>query len=136
MSCSSIATLRRARKSTSAEVVRFDVVKAKNQFAVDAALKHFYQAEVLVPSSVPPHLIRFPDPNAKVRVKASRPTKRPEQSLLPCSKIPCPNALGCPNAPLSVLLTVASVSSETMPLKLCEGTSAQMLTLPKRDLPQ
>ena len=42
------------------DVVRFDIVKAKNYFAVPELLRHFYQAEVLVPSPLPPHLITFP----------------------------------------------------------------------------
>ena len=39
------------------------MVKAKSQYAVDPAVKHLYQAKVLVPSPVPPHLIMFPDDN-------------------------------------------------------------------------
>ena len=46
-------------------VVRFDVVKAKSCFAVPELLRHFYQAEVLVPSPLPPHLITFPRVNRK-----------------------------------------------------------------------
>ena len=48
-------------KSVNPEVVRFDIVKAKNQFQVMPSLRHLYQAEVLVPSPIPPHLIVFPD---------------------------------------------------------------------------
>src|SRR3982750_2247628 len=33
--------------------LRFDVVKAKNCFAVPELLRHFYQAEILVPSPLP-----------------------------------------------------------------------------------
>lgn len=43
-------------------IVHFDVVKAKSLKAVDDDLKQFYQAEVLVPSVVPPHLLIFPMP--------------------------------------------------------------------------
>ena len=43
-----------------ARVVRFDVVKKKNQFEGASTLQKFYQAEVLVPSPMPPHLIDFP----------------------------------------------------------------------------
>jgi hypothetical protein len=41
------------------------VVKAANQFAVVPGLRRFYQAEVLVPSPLPPHLIVFPDDESK-----------------------------------------------------------------------
>ena len=67
------ATRRGATRSTTPDVVRFEVVKAKNQYAVDANLKHFYQAEVLVPSPIPPHLINFPDSkNIKFANSSSR----------------------------------------------------------------
>ena len=42
------------------DVVRFEIVKAKSYFAVPELLRHYYQAEVLVPSPLPPHLITFP----------------------------------------------------------------------------
>ena len=51
------ATRSGAKQSTNPELIRFDVVKAKSHFDVPAHLRHFYQAEVLVPSPVPPHLI-------------------------------------------------------------------------------
>ena len=47
------ATRRDAVQSSSPNVVRFDVVKAVNQFRITAELRRFYQAEVLVPSPVP-----------------------------------------------------------------------------------
>ena len=40
------ATRNEAVKSVSPDIVRFDIVKAKNQFQVSASLRHFYQAEV------------------------------------------------------------------------------------------
>ena len=43
------ATRRDAVQSSSPDVVRFDVVKAANQFAVAAESRRFYQAEVFVP---------------------------------------------------------------------------------------
>jgi hypothetical protein len=57
--------------STSPKIVRFDLV-TKSYFLVDETLKHFYQAEVLVPSPIPPHLITIPAP-MKVRRKATIP---------------------------------------------------------------
>ena len=53
-----------AVQSSSPNVVRFDVVKAVNQFRITAELRRFYQAEVLVPSPVPVNLIVFPDDDA------------------------------------------------------------------------
>ena len=46
--------------SVSPKIVRFDLVKQKDQFVVAPELRKFYQAEVLVPSPIPPHLILFP----------------------------------------------------------------------------
>jgi hypothetical protein len=54
------ATRKGAIISESPNVVRFDVVKKPNHFAVPELLRHFYQAEVLVPSPIPPHLISIP----------------------------------------------------------------------------
>ena len=54
------ATRLDARQSTNPSIVRFDVAKKKSQFDVAPALQRFYQAEVLVPSPIPPHLIDFP----------------------------------------------------------------------------
>ena len=51
------ATRRDAVQSSSPNVVRFDVVKAANQFRITAELRRFYQAEVLVPSPVPMNLM-------------------------------------------------------------------------------
>ena len=52
------------------DIVRFEIVKAKKVFDVPDTLQRFYQAEVLVPSPVPPHLIVFPKQNRKTRLKA------------------------------------------------------------------
>jgi len=51
------ATRSGAKRSTNPEIIRFDVVKAKSHFDVPEELRKFFQAEVLVPSPVPPHLI-------------------------------------------------------------------------------
>ena len=40
--------------------MRFDVVRAKKQGDVEKDLQRFYQAGVLVPSPILPHLIMFP----------------------------------------------------------------------------
>jgi len=54
------ATRHDAIISDRANVVRFDVVRAKSCFNVPELLRHHYQAEILVPSPLPPHLITFP----------------------------------------------------------------------------
>jgi len=58
------ATRADARQSTNPSIVRFDVVRAKKQGDVEKDLQRFYQAEVLVPSPIPPHLIMFPKKTA------------------------------------------------------------------------
>ena len=80
------ATRRGATKSTTPDVVRFEVVKAKNQYAVHANLKHFYQAEVLVPSPIPPHLINFPDSNIKLGANSSSRLHPTVKTAIPSSK--------------------------------------------------
>jgi hypothetical protein len=59
------------RYATSPKIIRFDVVQQKDQFAVAPELKKFYQAEVLVPSPIPPHLITFPLPDVSNVAKVS-----------------------------------------------------------------
>ena len=46
-----------ARLSTNPSIVRFDVVNAKSAYDVEPELRRFYQAEILVPSPLPAHLI-------------------------------------------------------------------------------
>ena len=65
--------------------MRFDIVKAKNQFQVSSSLRHFYQAEVLVPSPIPPHLIVFPGSVAEdiaIPVVNQRGSQRGEKNAL------------------------------------------------------
>ena len=54
------ATRNDAVFKTNPSEVHFDVVKARNQYDVKPLLRKYFQAEVLVPSPVPPHLIIFP----------------------------------------------------------------------------
>ena len=65
------ATRVEARHSTNPSIVRFDVVRAKTVFDVAPDLRRFYQAEVLVPSPLPRHLIIIP----------SKPVKMPKKKL-------------------------------------------------------
>ena len=48
------ATRADARHSNNPSIVRFDVVRAKRQGDVEKDLQRFYQAEVLIPSPIPP----------------------------------------------------------------------------------
>ena len=59
------ATRHDATVSQHPDVVRFDVVKEASCFAVPELLRRFYQAEVLIPSPLPPHLIMFPSSKRK-----------------------------------------------------------------------
>jgi hypothetical protein len=58
--CDVNATKRGASLADRPNHVRFDVVKAQSVFAVPTAVRDFYQAEVLIPSPLPPELITFP----------------------------------------------------------------------------
>ena len=53
------ATRHDALLSNRPDGIRFDLVKAKNCFEVPQLLRHYYQAEILVPSPLPPpsHLL-------------------------------------------------------------------------------
>src|SRR6185312_5730169 len=73
------ATRHDAILSESPASVRFDVVKKTNAFTVPELLRPFYQAEVLVPSPLPPHLIIFP----KTRKRRSPPDAPFPTSLFP-----------------------------------------------------
>ncbi len=66
------ATRADARQSINPSIVRFDVVRAKKQGDVDPSLQRFYQAEVLVPSPIPPHLIVFPKKPVERFVRVSK----------------------------------------------------------------
>ena len=63
------ATRVEARHSTNPSIVRFDVVKAKKVFDIAPDLRRFYQAEVLVPSPLPRHLIVIPSTSARMPSK-------------------------------------------------------------------
>ena len=62
--CEQNAAAKNAWPSPDPRVVNFDVVKAKSYFDIPKKHQYLYQAEVLVPSSIPPHLIRFPKVDA------------------------------------------------------------------------
>ena len=66
------ATRRDANLSESPDIVRFEIVKATSCFAVPELLRHFFQAEVLVPSPLPPHLIVFPSQKASKSKERTR----------------------------------------------------------------
>ena len=72
------ATRQDAVQSSSPNVVRFDIVKAANQFRIATDLRRFYQAEVLVPSPVPTDLIVFPADD--IKLSAGRKELKPKVS--------------------------------------------------------
>ena len=69
------ATRLDARHSTNPNIVRFDVVNKKTLYDVAPALRRFYQAEILVPSPLPAHLITV----------RRRPVRMPKQATLELS---------------------------------------------------
>jgi hypothetical protein len=69
------ATRLDAIHSTNPSIVRFDVVKKKSHFDVAKDLQKFYQAEILIPSPIPPHLIDFPSKPVKLSGKTKVPSK-------------------------------------------------------------
>jgi hypothetical protein len=62
--CEKNAAGKNAWPSPDPRVVNFDVVKAKCYFDIPKKHQYLYQAEILVPSWIPPHLIRFPKVDA------------------------------------------------------------------------
>ena len=73
-----------SKASESPHVIRFDVVKAASQRAVDRSLRHFYQGEVLVPDWIPPHLIKFPKVDAFTNCLELR-GRLPDSDLVECA---------------------------------------------------
>ena len=121
------ATRRDAVQSSSPSAVRFDVVKAANQFAVTAELRRFYQAEVLVPSPVPAHLIVFPDDDdaepcssEKLKLKVLK-TENAESCKAKRSSM-CSSST-------SLSSSTASASSTASIVSLAEGEAATSLVL-------
>ena len=67
------ATRRDASLSDRPGQIRFEIVKASNAFAVPTHLRKFYQAEVLIPSPIPPEYITI----QKRITKVPSPKKQP-----------------------------------------------------------
>ena len=83
------ATRKEAVISPRPEVVRFDVVKASNQFQVKHSLRHLYQAEVLVPSPLPPEfIVDFRKIRADKRVVPAAASRVITAARAPCSNPP------------------------------------------------
>jgi hypothetical protein len=58
--CEKNAASSDALPSSDPRVVNFDVVKSRNYFSIPSNKKHLFQAEVLVPTVILPHLIKVP----------------------------------------------------------------------------
>ena len=58
--CARNAAAKNSVTSKDPKVIRFEIVKKKDHFALRDVDKAFYQGEVLVPGCVPAHLIRIP----------------------------------------------------------------------------
>jgi len=136
------ATRKDSTHSQSLSVVRFDVVKAANHFAVAPELAHFYQAEVLVPSPLPPHLILFPDDKF---CKSSKPIASKHKTLeggdQSKPKLPCAESAKscetrrCSSAASSPALVSSFSSNRSV---VAEGAAASLVSqdevLPVRDV--
>jgi hypothetical protein len=119
------ATRRDAVQSSSPNVVHFDVVKAANQFSVAPELRHFYQAETLVPSPVPVHLIVFPDdaePSASEKLKFEVLETEKAKSCKARRSSMCSSST-------SISSSTALSSSTTSIVSLAEGEAATSLVL-------
>ena len=118
------ATRRDAVQSSSPNVVRFDVVKAANQFDVATELRRFYQAEILVPSPVLANLIMFPDdaePNVCEKLKPKVPRTEKAESCKARRSSMCSS---------STSLSSSTASSSTAGIvSLAEGKAATSLVL-------
>src|SRR6185437_12803015 len=91
------ATKSGAKQSVNPDIIRFDIVKAPSHFDVAERLRQFYQAEVLVPSPIPPELISFPAKTVAYVSKAARaPKKRPPQTKVRTVYLPRPPPLYLP----------------------------------------
>ena len=139
------ATRRDAITSNSPDIIRFDVVKAKSQFDVEKHLVHFYQAEVLVPSPLPPDLIIFPTESAATNVHppaaaTARPARLLESNSPPgrlkfapgvatvnamSSPRPKPSASRCrlKFSPAASVATVNAMSSPRLKPSVCRSVS-------------
>ena len=95
--------------------VRFEVVKASSHFRVAELLRKYYQAEVLVPGIIPPHLIMIPNKRSKPIPTATMQLPKPEltQPQQSCPAIPLDLAPPSPVAEQEVkeCLTIISIIS-------------------------
>ena len=117
------ATRHDAVESSSPNVVRFDIVKAANQFGVATELRHFYQAEILVPSPVPPDLIVFPvEPSVREKPKPKLPLTVSTEFCKARRSSMC-------SYPTSKSSSTTSASSTASIVTLAEGEAATSETL-------
>ena len=104
--------------------MRFDIVKAPNQFALKADMQRFYQAEVLVPSPVPPNMIIFPDDVAPSANEKPKPELPKTVSTVFCkarrSKV-CTSSTSEPSSTTATSSTASIVLLAERPPKLCKA---------------
>jgi len=131
--CDCNATRKEAVKSESPIVVHFDVVRAISQFEVPLKERRFYQAEVLVPSPIPPEFIIFPvktqcvkpPPGALEMGKILSPDVV-ESALSSGPPPPAPSALSSapPSSPAPLGLSRKAASPASVPSSLALGTAS------------
>jgi hypothetical protein len=122
--------------------VRFDVVKAKTAFDVAPDLRRFYQAEVLVPSPLPRHLIiiqarkdaqeEAPSvPDAATEIKSAAveggDLSVSEPTIAECAMV-CEARRSSKSFSTSVSFSTSSASTTASNVSLAEGEAATSLT--------
>ena len=117
------ATRTDAVKSLKPDIVRFDVVRAKDQFSVMPSLRQYYQAEVLVPSPIPPHLIEIPAAELMPTPAVTIPANHEAKITSPCAgPIAVEPKEAVPSAEITLQVTVSSTDSARDADVVCRPT--------------
>ena len=131
-----------ARHSTNPSIVRFDVVRAKTVFDVAVDLQRFYQAEVLVPSPLPRHLIIIPSKAVKMPPKKKPASRGNElksaaaeggdlsvsEPTIAESAVVCEARRSSKSSSTSMSFSTTSASTTASNVSLAEGEAATSLT--------
>ena len=102
------ATRNGSVQSASPSIVHFDVVKMPKLCFVVVSQRHFYRAEVLVPSPIPPDLIVFPAQPLNFRNQKPVRTKKVLQIDTPQMKLDVPTGMKKMPAKFCAKVTVAT----------------------------
>jgi len=128
--CDINAAANEAKTSADPSVIRFDIVKAVDHFSIKAGMRKFYQAEVLVPLCIPPHLIRIPD--ADISGHALVPKAIPTLKVIPAkedrSQSPKPQVAPEEKSPSELVTPESSVVKQAVICEMPFSTSTLLLT--------